>query len=112
MFKICNHCKESKSLPEFYKRKDGYYRHLCKHCWAIYTRPQRLDYQKNRADKVKITARASLQAAVRHGKIEKLPCEKCGEIEVEAHHHMGYSKEYWRIVKWLCTKHHKEAHAV
>jgi hypothetical protein len=35
------------------------------------------------------------------------PCEVCGEVKVEAHHHLGYSHPY--TVQWLCKKHHEEA---
>lgn len=52
-------------------------------------------------------ARSQLRYAVRMGKINKLPCEKCGEIKVFAHH-PDYSVPL--KVVWLCLKHHREEH--
>jgi len=37
--------------------------------------------------------------------IPKKPCEKCGSLEVEAHHD-DYKKPY--TVRWLCKEHHEE----
>lgn len=47
--------------------------------------------------------------AVRDGRIKKLPCLCCGEMKVEGHH-PDYSRPL--DVVWLCTKHHKEVHAM
>ena len=43
-------------------------------------------------------------------------CEKCGvkdhddnrRNQIEAHHYLGYEKENWLKVKWLCVVCHKE----
>lgn len=45
--------------------------------------------------------------AVRDGVLSKLPCEICGDIEIEFHH-----EDYDRPLKvnWLCKKHHMERH--
>ena len=40
-------------------------------------------------------------------RLEKKPCEKCGEIKAEAHHE-DYDKPL--DVVWLCHKHHREIH--
>ena len=38
-------------------------------------------------------------------------CEGCGsECTPEAHHHRGYEREFWLIVKWLCEMCHKAEH--
>lgn len=55
-------------------------------------------------------ARQDLRNAVAQGKIQKLPCEVCGEIKVHAHHHLGYEGENAFKVQWLCTTHHYEKH--
>ncbi len=44
--------------------------------------------------------------AIRDGKIVRQPCEKCGK-KAQAHHD-DYSKPF--DVRWLCPKHHGEAH--
>lgn len=45
--------------------------------------------------------------AVRDGKLAKLPCVVCGNLNVEAHH-ADYSQPL--DVMWLCDRHHKEIH--
>lgn len=47
--------------------------------------------------------------ALRDGKLQKVPCHVCGCENVEAHH-----PDYDRPldVVWLCSSHHKEAHAI
>lgn len=53
------------------------------------------------------SAAVAVNNAVRDGKMFKLPCIVCGEIEVQGHH-PDYDKVY--DVIWLCTKHHGEVH--
>ncbi len=55
----------------------------------------------------KFEARSILRHAVRSGKIEKLPCEMCGNNKSQGHHE-DYLKPL--SVRWLCEKHHKEVH--
>ncbi|HEC73154.1 MAG TPA: hypothetical protein ENI26_02140 [Methylophaga aminisulfidivorans] len=47
--------------------------------------------------------------ALRDGRLEKQPCEVCGEKEVHAHHD-DYAKPL--DVRWLCNKHHNEWHRI
>ncbi len=55
----------------------------------------------------KYVARYKLSNAVTSGRIARQPCEVCGAEKVEAHHD-DYSKPL--DVRWLCKKHHVEAH--
>lgn len=48
-----------------------------------------------------------LQKAVKHGEIQRLPCEVCGHEKSEGHHD-DYSKPL--SVRWLCRRHHREVH--
>lgn len=59
------------------------------------------------AAKARKQTRKNTRRAVKRGKLEKLPCQVCGALEVEAHHH-DYSKPL--EVTWLCSRHHKELH--
>lgn len=55
----------------------------------------------------KESARKAVAAAVRRGELRRSPCEKCGMTKSEAHH-VDYSRPL--DVKWLCRRHHIEAH--
>lgn len=57
--------------------------------------------------RIRRKARAKLFYFLSEGRIKKLPCEVCGNQEVEAHHD-DYSKPL--EVKWLCIKHHGVVH--
>lgn len=65
--------------------------------------------QRNIPKRKQIKERAGqlLRAAIREGKIQRCPCQKCGALKAYAHHH-DYSKPY--DVIWLCPRHHAEAH--
>lgn len=54
------------------------------------------------------TAHGRVGAAIRSGSLVRKPCEVCGTDKVDAHH-----EDYDRPldVRWLCRKHHKQAHA-
>jgi hypothetical protein len=51
-------------------------------------------------------SRIAFHQALKRGVLYKKPCEICGE---KAH---GHHDDYWRPfdVRWLCPKHHREAH--
>lgn len=56
-------------------------------------------------------ARAVIHHSIKRGKMERKPCEVCGEPNGQAHHHNGYDKPHVKDVKFLCFKHHKEEEA-
>lgn len=56
----------------------------------------------------RIKARGKLSNAIRRGKIQKQPCQVCGNLRVEAHHH-DYSKPL--DVVWLCGLDHRRQHS-
>jgi hypothetical protein len=51
--------------------------------------------------------RAYTNVLVKRGHLKKLPCRKCGALEVQAHH-PDYSDP--RRVVWLCVEHHRALH--
>jgi hypothetical protein len=57
--------------------------------------------------KRKHITRALTRYYERLGKIEKQACEVCGEKAVERHH-LDYRLPF--AIRWLCKKHHLEAH--
>jgi len=67
-----------------------------------YVRARNLRYPQKRK------ARIAVGNAIRDGLLVKLPCVRCGDENVEAHHH-DYSKPLEVI--WLCYLHHREIHA-
>lgn len=56
---------------------------------------------------IKRAAHVMTGNAIRDGRLIKKPCEVCGKKKVEAHHD-DYLKPF--DVRWLCKKHHTEAH--
>lgn len=137
MKKKCKQCGSVKSLDKFYvhlKNRDGHL-HQCKECVkarvrARYASPvgrakvreyerernsrqdrkvAKLIYQKRRRSKGpgKFRANTMVDNAIRDGRLKREPCEKCGIQFVEAHH-----EDYRQPLKvrWLCFKHHREAH--
>lgn len=52
-------------------------------------------------------AHVLLKYAVKQGKILRLPCTVCGDVNSFAHHE-DYTKPL--EVVWLCRKHHREKH--
>lgn len=59
----------------------------------------------------RMRARRMVTAAVRTGRLLRLPCELCGATgRVEAHHGFGYADSMALAVWWLCPKHHGGMH--
>jgi hypothetical protein len=58
-------------------------------------------------DPAKQKARWLLQAAIKRGKIVRLPCVTCGATPAQGHHY-DYNKPY--DVVWLCKTHHGLVH--
>ncbi len=55
---------------------------------------------------LKRSAQIAASKAIRGGKLDRKPCEKCGK-SAQAHHE-DYTKPL--EVVWLCSKHHSELH--
>lgn len=56
---------------------------------------------------IKKKARDRVRKAIESGRLVKQPCEKCDELEVEAHHD-DYEKPL--DVNWLCVPCHGARH--
>ena len=56
----------------------------------------------------KYRAHSMVNYAVKSGKLKKMNCETCGQVEAHAHHD---DYNYPLSVRWLCASHHKQWHA-
>jgi hypothetical protein len=60
-----------------------------------------------RANPAKYNAHLAVQRAIVAGDLEKLDCEVCGSVAVDAHH--DHYDEPLRV-RWLCRRHHTRLH--
>lgn len=122
--KRCFKCKVLKSIDEFYKHPRMADGHLgkCKPCacqdvrenrnarwdqYAEFDRRRGGGRRKTPLDATKRAAHVAVGNAVKSGRLVRQPCEKCGDVEAQAHHD-DYSKPL--DVRWLCFTHHREHH--
>ena len=131
--KQCFRCGARKPLSEFHRHPRMADGHLgkCKTCacrdvqlnrkkklarYAAYERirslrPERkvqmLKYQRQRRmrNPEKTKTRTATAWAIKTGRLQRLPCEVCGNPKSQAHHE-DYSKPLQ--IRWLCFKHHRE----
>lgn len=96
--------------------RDWYWRNRDKVCeTARETRMRHLEKIRERdrargyrpGNPVKVAARYAVHAAIDDGTLVRLPCEMCGDPKTDAHHD-DYSRPL--DVRWLCRRHHGEAH--
>lgn len=80
----------------------------CLACHAAYMRAHRPKHSDLLpAARAKANARAYANVYLNRGKIERKPCEVCGDEKAEMHHHdHGKPLE----IVWLCRKHHLHLH--
>jgi hypothetical protein len=135
--KKCFKCKRIKSIDDFYVHKQMGDGHLgkCKTCTKrdVATRyldplfrPRILAYERarfrdperkakvrvyaermRRRNRGKANARRKFTYAIRTGRITRKLCEVCGSEKAQGHH-TDYRKPL--VVRWLCFRHHREAH--
>lgn len=133
--KTCRTCKGEKPLSDYYvhpQMADGHL-NVCKACvkervrlhrrnndsvreydsWRYQTQSSR----KEKTSKVakewrlkypeKYKAHYAVSNAIRDKRMERKPCEVCGDLKSHAHHD-DYAKPL--DVVWLCAKHHQRLH--
>lgn len=137
MKKRCFKCHKVKDISHFYQHRqmgDGYLG-KCKSCTKKdakdryndpesrlriteyerkrFQNPERKkkvnEYQikRRQTHKGKEGARRKINDLIRSGRLNRLPCEICGDKKSQAHH-SDYRKSL--DIKWLCFKHHREEH--
>ena len=62
----------------------------------------------SRANRHKTRAQLQARRAILSGKLTRGPCEVCGTTQDIHAHHDDYGRPL--AVRWLCMKHHREAH--
>jgi ribosomal protein L37AE/L43A len=83
-------------------------REYADHVGVPYSRLSRKRYSElSDEQRRKANSRSTANVAVRRGKLQIQPCEKCGASEAEKHHD-DYSKPL--DVRWLCRGCHMEHH--
>lgn len=98
----CSKCNEPLEKNRINKKR---YCKKCSNAWMKSNRKKHselTDIQKKKAN-----ARSYVNQYIKRGKINKLPCSICGDLNVQAHHE-DYSKPLEII--WYCVKHHVEHH--
>lgn len=134
--KQCFKCGETKDLAAFYRHPRMADGHLgkCKECTkrdvkARYdSEPEKIrGYERKRFADIgrkarvaeyrrnlrlrhpeKYAAWVAVGNAIRDGRLIREPCQVCGTTEDVEAHHEDYSRPL--DVRWLCFKHHREAH--
>lgn len=73
-------------------------------------RKSQADYKKNHREELRKSeaVHSAVYRAIKNGTLIRQPCETCGTTDNIHAHHDDYSKEL--EVRWLCIRHHKEAH--
>jgi hypothetical protein len=102
---MCSKCKQFPRLK---------YHNYCKECKNKYFKEwlKKVGGMWRYANRTKMLARCAVQRNLQRGKIKRMPCEVCGDVKSQGHHHAGYDKANQLNVKWLCKKHHDEAERI
>ncbi len=96
--------RKSDNKPENVERKRIYNKKWREKNKDIVKEKEKIIRKRNKGE---YRARDRFKYAVESGKIKRLPCEVCGDVKSHGHH-IDYSQPL--NVRWLCHKHHKEAH--
>lgn len=93
---VCTVCYTNRTLA--YQKANPNREYHAKYTREVYN-------PKNRH---KVMAMNRVRDAIKFKGLKRENCF-CGRFG-EAHHYLGYEPEHWLDVKWLCRKHHEEAH--
>lgn len=76
---------------------------------SVTSQQRRASKKWEAANRDKKAAHRAVLHALRQGKLFKKPCERCGSLDVQAHH-PSYAREHRLLVRWLCKRHHEDVH--
>lgn len=121
-FKCCSDCGGTEDFGVDRSRPDSQSVY-CRPCKAKRTKDwrgsvddagrQRDAYHANIADnRRKAAARAAVRRAVKRGNVARASeCAYCGRTKnLEMHHYLGYAREHWLTVRWVCRSCHQVDH--
>ena len=94
----CSFCHERIARPK---------QHTCLQCHREYAKKYRSEHPPTPADRKKANARSYLHVYIKRGKVQKKPCQECGNPNAQGHQH-DYDKPL--DVTWLCMKCHRRLH--
>lgn len=88
--------------------RDRHPERYCTKCHAAWMREHRPRHSElTDEQRKKANCRAYTKVLIKRGTLVPQPCERCGEVEVQAHH-PDYSDP--RRVEWLCKQCHRALH--
>lgn len=73
----------------------------------LYNAHSREYYHNN---KLKSRARSEVSFEKERNPLFQQPCLVCQDPKSEGHHYLGYNRDHWLHVQWLCSKHHHAIH--
>lgn len=105
----CIECVKEAVRKNYRRNRDHYINYERERCQRPERKKKALEYQRRRRNRFpeKNKARAMVTRRIRSGTLKRQPCEICGNPNSQAHHD-DYSRPL--DVRWLCFKHHREAH--
>lgn len=110
-----NKCKECNKKDVFEHRHGKGREYVLSYDRERASKPERLEKKRARVQKYNKEkphqkhANSVVAYALKIGKLKKFPCLICGDEKSEGHH-PDYSRPL--DVVWLCSSHHKQAHAI
>lgn len=105
----CKKCSNLRIMKKYYENREEALVKFKKRYENAEYRAKDIEKSKRYYDKnpLKMKTRAKTRYLVKTGKLTKLPCKICGDVNVQAHHD-DYNNPLQ--VTWLCKTHHAEHH--
>lgn len=105
----CSKCGKCEFIPQDPANPRPRPQRYCRACKAAHKREWRKTHPQSAEQRAKSNARSYAHVYRDRGKIKRKPCEQCGSMDAEMHHH-DYSKPL--DVRWLCRPCHLSEHGM